>query len=427
MTTTNGHTIGFLATTMRSARDVEREHLMTTALSMPFALATYYVGERLAALFPDSAVLETRDGDFDLTGFVKAGRCIVVHRTTPRSQILAEWDVEDACIVDEAVNSWADVVWEGAALEVLILSWGDHSCQFVLANERALARRFFAAVCTATQTVDAEVLVFGQGHWSKDEHLYRSIQGARLDALVLGGTLKEDVRADAERFFRARATYERYNIPWKRGLLFVGPPGNGKTHMVKGLLNTLGQPALYVKAFRSKDGPDEYAIQRVFAKARAAAPCVLVLEDLDSIVTDENRSFFLNEMDGFAVNSGVLTIATTNHPEKLDAAITRRPSRFDRTYRFELPALAERLLYIAHWSSGLDVCMRLTDAGANAVAEATDDFSYAYLKELFLSSMMRWLELERGTTMDIAAVEQVALLRDQMRTALQEDETENPT
>ncbi len=95
---------------------------------------------------------------------------------------------------------------------------------------------------------------------------------------------------------------ERFGVPWKRGLLFAGPPGNGKTHTVKALANVLGQPILYVRSFRRAAGPDEYSMQAVFERARAAVPCVLVLEDLDALVTRENRSFFLNEMDGFAVN-----------------------------------------------------------------------------------------------------------------------------
>ena len=59
-----------------------------------------------------------------------------------------------------------------------------------------------------------------------------------------------------------------------------------------------------------------------------------------------NRSFFLNEMDGFAANGGILTLATSNHPERLDPAIVQRPSRFDRTYRFDLPAQRERAAYM---------------------------------------------------------------------------------
>ena len=69
---------------------------------------------------------------------------------------------------------------------------------------------------------------------------------------------------------------------------------------------------------------------QVFEKARAEAPCVLVLEDLDSLINDGNRSFFLNQLDGLENNDGLLVIGSTNHYERLDPAITKRPSRFDR-------------------------------------------------------------------------------------------------
>lgn len=71
-------------------------------------------------------------------------------------------------------------------------------------------------------------------------------------------------------------------------------------------------------------------MSQAFAKARAEAPCVLILEDLDSLINDNNRSFFLNQLDGLENNDGLLVIGTTNHFERLDPAITKRPSRFDR-------------------------------------------------------------------------------------------------
>ena len=71
-------------------------------------------------------------------------------------------------------------------------------------------------------------------------------------------------------------------------------------------------------------------MSQVFAKARAEAPCVLILEDLDSLINDGNRSFFLNQLDGLEDNDGLLVIGSTNHYDRLDPAITKRPSRFDR-------------------------------------------------------------------------------------------------
>lgn len=68
----------------------------------------------------------------------------------------------------------------------------------------------------------------------------------------------------------------------------------------------------------------------VFDKARQLAPCVLVLEDLDSLINDKNRSFFLNQLDGLQSNHGLLIIGTTNYFDRLDPGLNSRPSRFDR-------------------------------------------------------------------------------------------------
>jgi transitional endoplasmic reticulum ATPase len=110
-----------------------------------------------------------------------------------------------------------------------------------------------------------------------------------------------------------------------------------------------GYSPLYVKSFNSRISTphitlfptanvqrstgwagEEVAINQVFEKARAESPCLLILEDLDSLINDANRSFFLNQLDGLENNDGLLVIGTTNHFEWLDPAITKRPSRFDR-------------------------------------------------------------------------------------------------
>lgn len=75
---------------------------------------------------------------------------------------------------------------------------------------------------------------------------------------------------------------------------------------------------------------DEGGIADVFEKARQMSPCVVIFEDLDSLINDGNRSFFLNQLDGIEGNDGLLIIATTNHFERLDPGLSSRPSRFDR-------------------------------------------------------------------------------------------------
>jgi len=289
---------------------------------------------------------------------------------------------------------------------------------WLLADTEQQANQFVEDVCRWNAEIRSEILVFDDGCWSKDERLFQAIKNATFDNLILQGTLKEEIFSDLQRFFSTRAVYQRYHLPWKRGILFIGTPGNGKTYTVKALINALHQPCLYVKSFKYRGLDDDANVSKVFAKARKAAPCLLVLEDLDSLLTDENRSFFLNELDGFATNDGVVILATTNHPEKLDRAILDRPSRFDRKYHFNLPSLAERTQYMMLWNASLQDQMRLSEQTIVTLAEATHDFSFAYLKELFLSSMMRWMATpERG--MDTVMLEQVALLKTQMTSAQQ--------
>ncbi len=66
-------------------------------------------------------------------------------------------------------------------------------------------------------------------------------------------------------------------------------------------------PSLYVKSFDAYQG-QKYAIRSIFSQARTLAPCLLIFEDLDSLVTDKTRSYFLNEVDGLESNEGILMI-----------------------------------------------------------------------------------------------------------------------
>jgi len=105
----------------------------------------------------------------------------------------------------------------------------------------------------------------------------------------------------------------------------------------------------------------------------------------------------------------------------LDPSILDRPSRFDRKYPFDLPELAERLAYISMWNGSLKPSLQLTEEGIARLGGITDGFSFAYLKELFLSSMMRWIAVEQKEsipeTMQQAMETQVGALREQMMSA----------
>ncbi|EIM84771.1 P-loop containing nucleoside triphosphate hydrolase protein [Stereum hirsutum FP-91666 SS1] len=243
--------------------------------------------------------------------------------------------------------------------------------------------------------------------WTANKQLYKAVQAASWEDVVLEDAFKEGLRRDTKGFFESKDIYEDLETIWKRGILLLGPPGNGKTESIKALLKETDYPALYVKSFTTPYGP-EYGVRTIFDHARRHAPCILVLEDLDAMVVPKVRSFFLNELDGLAANAGILTIATTNHPERIDDAIVNRPSRFDVKYNFSLPDVELRKAFARKWvgkfggsgtkegNGGAEPVTRAKgvkfemgqDEIAAKIAGMTEGFSFAFLKELFVSFLL---------------------------------------
>ena len=239
-----------------------------------------------------------------------------------------------------------------------------------------------------------QVWVFDNAKWSKDKNLWKSVQDTSWDDIIVDPTVKNRLDRDVHGFFDNRDLYRKAKIPWKRGIIFHGVPGVGKTLFIKTLMRSLAGrtpsvPTLYVKSLDACAGP-KWSIQQIFKKARRAAPCLLVLEDLDSLVGEHTRSYFLNEVDGLSSNDGILMIGSTNHLDQLDPAVTKRPSRFDRKYLFSVPTEAERLAYCHYWWRKFDASevLELPERVCEVVAKVTEGFTFAYLKELFVSSLV---------------------------------------
>ena len=72
-------------------------------------------------------------------------------------------------------------------------------------------------------------------------------------------------------------------------------------------------PTLVVKTLAQRGFGPQMSVRQIFTKARQIAPCLLLFEDVDSLVTDQVRSYFFNEVDGLEDNEGILMIASTNH------------------------------------------------------------------------------------------------------------------
>ncbi len=395
------------------------ENFIRDALHKPNDYIAYHVGRELAELHPDKTILEGQTGYFDLDAFVRAEKCSVVEQKSVFHHVSTEWEEPGKKLREKIANSWLNVLWNGQLLDVVLITWND-GCylrrhHWIVADERKVAEDFLSAVCEWSCDVRGEILVYHDGYFEKDRQLFESIKNTTFDNLILANSLKEQIQNDFQQFLNSREFYEQYRIPWKRGAIFIGPPGNGKTHTVKALVNQLGKPCMYVRSFKSEYGTEQENMAEVFKRARMTNPCLVVLEDLDSMIDDKNRAFLLNELDGFQSNTGVIVLATTNHPEKLDPSILDRPSRFDRKYYFQLPAETERFSYVSKWNHDVQPELRISESGAAEVVRGTEGFSFAYLKEMFISSMVQWMSA--GTSsMDEVMLAQATLLREQMTT-----------
>lgn len=361
--------------------------LISDILHLPQDAMVYEASRRLHDLYPDKFILETEDYDFDLASYSAAGKCMIHPLDDAFGHFDAVWKSPQSSVAFEPKNGLFEILWRGKKLLCLTISYDCYDRTFIISDSRYDAIEFFKAVCSLAVDASGEILVFRGGHWHRDAHLRQQIASASLDAVIMPDAMKSDLIRDVETFFASRELYEKHGLAWKRGLLLLGKPGNGKTMTIKALVNRLGVPCLYVRSLKSERLSEDRCISKVFAKAREVAPCVLVMEDLDSLVDEDNLSALLNELDGFASNLGVLTVATTNHPEDLDPALLNRPSRFDRKIEFVDPAEPERLRFLSALNLKREEEMQASVFDLSEAASLTEGFSYAFLQELNLCSM----------------------------------------
>jgi len=286
--------------------------------------------EHLRETHPDHHVTITRPARCDLHGFAKAelATMTLVHTEfldatrifkTPRTRLSGEPGILRNHI---HFTPW-NLTWNSSHYIVYEIEYENEysfsspkSLFFILSPRATITEEgtssstdeLLLTVGTWSSALHDEIWVFDEGAWSKSHELFESVQSASWSDVILNPETKNSLITDITSFFSNRDLYKNLAVPWKRGLIFHGVPGNGKTISIKALINELGKrevpvPSLYVKNFDACQG-EKYSIKEIFAQARGMAPCLLVFEDLDSLVTDETRSYFLNEVDGLESNDG---------------------------------------------------------------------------------------------------------------------------
>ncbi|MDG1551668.1 MAG: AAA family ATPase [Candidatus Poseidoniaceae archaeon] len=176
---------------------------------------------------------------------------------------------------------------------------------------------------------------FGLLKNAKFDANYRELnsKGRTFDEMVLEKIKKELLDDNIFTIIENYESLHERGVQTNRGIILAGPPGVGKSMTIDSIISRADCTVIYADFISLHKRMEE-----IFQIARKYSPTILILEDIDALGITAQRdtvnagggmSTLLNCMDGIESNDGVITVATSNHPEHLDWALVNRPGRFD--------------------------------------------------------------------------------------------------
>jgi SpoVK/Ycf46/Vps4 family AAA+-type ATPase len=211
-------------------------------------------------------------------------------------------------------------------------------------------------------------------------------------------------------------TFARLGVSPPRGVLLYGPPGCGKTYLVKAIAGTGKANVLSVKGAELLSkwvGDSERAVRELFRRAREAAPTLVFLDEVDALAptrgqatdggtTDRVVAALLTELDGVEELRNVVVIGATNRPDLIDPALLR-PGRLERLIYVPPPDAEARaaILRASAKAVPLDEAVDLTALGADLEGFSAADCA-ALIREAALAAMRDSLEASTVTAANVA-------------------------
>ncbi len=231
--------------------------------------------------------------------------------------------------------------------------------------------------------------------------------------LIYTESVREKILTLAHQFRDGREAFEALKLPWRRGLLFAGSAGNGKTSATRAIAHALGPHALHI-TLSAHDllsaSTFELACAQTLQRIENHDGCaVVVIDHLDELFRRMEPQDFFSILDHtWARSQATLWIGTTRHPDLVPKTQAVRPGRFETMYRFEGPHLEIREQLLRNLPLGIS-----DEYTFKELLEQTDSLSFAHFEEL--RQICATLLLEQRELEMISAVRQY--LQDQILTA----------
>jgi mitochondrial chaperone BCS1 len=204
----------------------------------------------------------------------------------------------------------------------------------ILGRSNNIFKKIFKEIEILNKVIDnnedlTSILVYTDDGWLKTNKIVKR----SLESVILQKNTKKNILDHLDNFIKNKKWYEENGIPYRTGILLDGPPGTGKTSLVKAIAAYLNRPIFYLDAAQSNSMTIKKALENVPINS------LILIEEIDRIFNplSENKeengvnmgtNLLLNSLDGIVGSENRIIIATTNHKEKLDPALIRE-GRFD--------------------------------------------------------------------------------------------------
>ena len=243
--------------------------------------------------------------------------------------------------------------------------------------------------------------------------IYVEAQTGKTFADVAGEDEAKDALQEIVNFLHEPAKYAEIGAKLPKGALLVGPPGTGKTLLAKAVAGEAKVPFFSISGSDFVEmfvGVGASRVRDLFTTAKKCAPAVVFIDEIDAVgrqrgaglggghdEREQTLNQLLVEMDGFAVNEGIIVIAATNRPDILDPALLR-PGRFDRQITVNYPDVKGREAILKVHAKGKPLA---DEVSLSVLAKRTPGFTGADLENVLNEAAIlaaRYKKKEIGMT-----------------------------